>query len=302
MLLATLNRVTRKALRTDRSEQGVLKSLSQFDIHDTAVELRHEFCTLWNEIVEKARNGANEEARITAAQILTEIHHLFADLHQDTDSAPIRFPAPISGDDNVLSWPWSYRPCSIRTHHPNSAADNHTTTSPIVPSLTQPSDSPNAPLHSTSPGQLSPTASRDLATEDATAGNADMSVTSAIADPVRFSNSGGSSALQQAEETGTIPPPFVSGSLPTPIMTPALRNANSDVLPPSIYPAPMQTDHVQVPDQYPDARVGTTGAQRDNQDTHFSILSEDHRQSPPGGPTVSDILGRPSHRQDNKTV
>ena len=102
VLLAILNHVTRKALRTDRSEQGVLKSLSQFDIHDTATELRHEFCTLWNEIVEKPRNEANEEeARITVAQILTEIHHLFADLHQGTDSAPIRFPAPISGDDNI---------------------------------------------------------------------------------------------------------------------------------------------------------------------------------------------------------
>ena len=165
VLLAILNCVTRNALRTDRSDQGVLKSLSQFDILDTDAELRHEFCALWNRSVEKARDEANEGARITAAQILTEIHHPFADLHRGTDSPPIRFPAPISGDDDVLSWPWSYRPCSIRTHHPNSAADNPTTTSPTVPSFTQLNDSPNASFHPASPGQLSPTASRDLATD-----------------------------------------------------------------------------------------------------------------------------------------
>ena len=34
-----------------------------------------------------------------------------------------------------------------------------------------------------------------------------------------------------------------------------------------------------------DTRDGTTGAQYDNQGTHLSILSEDHRQSPPGSAT-----------------
>ena len=40
-----------------------------------------------------------------------------------------------------------------------------------------------------------------------------------------------------------------------------------------------------VSDQYPEVRGGPTGAQYENQDTHVLILSEDHRQPPPGGAT-----------------
>ena len=207
---------------------------------------------------------------------------------------------------NALSWPWSYRSCSVLGHRPESAADKPAATSPTVPPLTQLSDSPSARLHSTSPGQLSLAASRDLATDDATAGNADMSVTSGIVDPIRSSDSGGSSALQQAEDAGTIPPPFVSGSLPTPITTPALRSANSVIFSPSIGSTPMQTDNVHhpvgtpsststtiplsvapqvttVPDLYPAAHDGANDAQYDNQDIHLSALSEDPLQAPPGG-------------------
>jgi len=305
MLLAIVLHVARDVLDTGRLERGVLESLSQFGVNNTIAELRHEFCALWNEIVEKARNGTHEGARITAAQILTEIHHLFAPLHQGTDSAPIRFPAPISGDDNVLSWPWSYRSCNIAGHHPDSAANSPVTSSHTVPPPTQLSDSPNASHHPTLPSRLPLTISRGLATEKATA---DISGSSGIADPVRSSNSGGSSALQEAEEAGTIPHTFVSGPLPTPIPTLALCSTDSAVLPPSIDSTLIQTDHVRhslgapsststtvplsvtprvatVSDQYPDARDGTTGAQCDNQDTHLSLLSEDHRQPPPGAVT-----------------
>jgi len=302
MLLAILIRVTRKALRICRSEQRVLESLSQFDIHNTATELQHDFCTLWSEVVQAARN---EGTSSPPTQILAGIRRPFADLHQGTDATPVRFPAPISDGDNVLSWPWSYRLCNIAGHRPDSAESNPVTSSHTVPSPTQLTDSPNASLNPTLPSRHPLTSSRDLATENATA---DISITSGIADPVPRANSGGSSALQQAAEAVTIPHLFVSGSLSTPIPTPAPSSANSVVLPPSVNSAPMQTDHVRhslgassststtiplsvapqgdtVSDQYPDARDGTTGAQYDNQDTHLLILGEDHRQPPPGGAT-----------------
>jgi len=222
MLLAILLHVAREALDTGRLERRILKSLSQFDIHNTLAELRHDFCALWNEIVQ----ARNEGIGITPTQILTEIRHLFAALHQGTDSTPIRFPAPISDEDNVLSWPWLYRSCNTASHHPVSAADNPATTSSTVPPPTQLDDSQNAPSHTTLPSRLPLIPSRDLATENATAGNADVSVTSGIADPVRSSNIGGSSALQQAGEAGIMPYPSVLGLLPTPIPTPALHSAN----------------------------------------------------------------------------
>ena len=305
LLLAILNHVTRNDLRIGRSEQGVLESLSQFDIHNTAAELQHDFCTLWNEVVQAAMN---EGTSSFPTQILAGLRRHFADLHQGTNATPIRFPAPISDDDNVLSWPWSYRLCNIASHHPDLAADSPATNSPTVTPPTQFGYSPNASLHPTLPSRLPLTALRDLAIENATAGNADISVTSGIADPVRSSNSGGSSALQRVEEAGTIPHPFDFGSLPTPIPTPPPRSANSVVLRPSIDSALMQTDHVRHPlgapsstlttiplsvapqvatvsGQYPDVRDGTAGAQYDNQNSRLLVLSEDRRQPPPGGAT-----------------
>ena len=304
VFLAILLHVARDALDTGRLAQGFLKSLSQFDIRNTIAGLHHEFCTLWNEVVEKARNAANQETRITAAQILTEIHDLFAALHQGSDSGPTRPHVVSSGHDDVQGR--AFPLCNIASHYPT--ADNPATTFLTVPPPTRFGDPLNSPSHPTLPSQFPLTASRDSATKNATAGNADISVTSGIADPVRGSNSGGSSALQQAEEAGPMPHPLVLGSLPTPILTPALHSANSVVLTPPIDSALTQTDHdrpslgapssisttiplsvipqvATISDQSPDIRDGTTGAQYDNQDTHPRILSVDHRQSPPGGAT-----------------
>ena len=303
MLLAILVHVTREALLTDHLGRGILKSLSRFDIRNTSAELQHDFCALWNEIVQEARNKGTGS---TPTQILAGIRHLFTTLHRRTNAAPIRFPAPISDDDNVLSWPWSYRSCNIASHHPDSAAENPATTPLTVPPPTPLGDSQNVPPNPTLPSQLPLNASQELATENAAVNNADVSVTSGIANPIHSSDSGGSSALQQAGEVGTMPHPSVLGSLPPPIPTPALHSANSVVLPPSIESALMQTDHdrhslgapsststtmplsvipqvATVADQYPDICGGSTGAQYDNENAPLLILSED--QSPPGGAT-----------------
>jgi hypothetical protein len=112
VLLAILIHVTREVLLTDHLERGVFQSLSQFDIRNTSAELRHDFCALWNQIVQEAGNRGIES---TPTQILAEIRHPFTTLHQGTDSDPIR-------------------PCNVASHHPDSAADNinHATISPIA--------------------------------------------------------------------------------------------------------------------------------------------------------------------------
>jgi len=124
MLLAILNHVTYEALRIGHSEQGVLESLSQFDIHNTAAELRHDFCALWNEIVQEARNEGFDSI---PTQILTGIRHLFITLHQDANAAPNQFSAFFNSIDDfnpILCWPPSYPSCDIPGHHPNSAAQS----------------------------------------------------------------------------------------------------------------------------------------------------------------------------------
>ena len=308
MLLTILNGVTRQAVHTCCPEQEVLESLSQLDIHKTAAELRHKFCTLWNEVVQAA---GNEETSSPLTQILAGIRRPFTDLHQGTNATPIRFPAPTSDDDNVLSWPWSYRLCDIASHHPDLAVGEHATTSPPVPPPTRLRDSPNTPHRPTLSRRHSWAASRDLATENANARNADISDTPAIADPARSSNSGDSSTPQQAEGARTILCHPLVSALPTPIPTPDPCDSDSVVLPPSIGSALMQTDHVRpslgasssaststtlsvaplsvapqaatVSNQYPHAQDRTTGARHDSRSTYVSIRNEDHRQSPPGG-------------------
>jgi hypothetical protein len=75
VLVAILIQITRKkALRADGSECGVLKSLSQFDIRNTATELQHDIFTSWNEIVKAARN---EGASSNPTHVLADITSLF---------------------------------------------------------------------------------------------------------------------------------------------------------------------------------------------------------------------------------
>ena len=133
MLLAILNHVTRQALRTGCSEQEVWESLSQFDIHSTAAELQHEFCALWNEIVQEARNDGYGS---TPTQILAGIHHLFVALHWDTDAAQNQFAAPLNSADDfdsILHLPSSYPVCNIPDHHLDPAAQNLAITAPPIP-------------------------------------------------------------------------------------------------------------------------------------------------------------------------
>ena len=234
VLLAILIHITREGLRTGRSERGVLESLSQFDIRDTVSELQHEFCTLWNEIVQEARN---EGANSTTTQTLAGIRCLFSALHQGTNSAPIRFsasPDPIDDPDAVLSQLSSYPSCDVPGHRPLA--------------------------NSSTPG------------------------------------------------LATTSPSGVLGSLPTPMLTPAISSHTSFVFPSSMDSALTQIDYVPhtpgVPSsnsptgpwstfphvttasaQYPGVNNGAAGSQDGTQDARPFIPREDNRQSPPGGST-----------------
>jgi len=279
MLLAILLHVAREALDTGRSERGVLESLSQLDIRNTFAELRHNFCALWNEIVQEARN---EGSGSTPAQILVRIRHLFTALHEGTNAVPNQF--SVSLDSIVFSRPSSYPSCNIPGHHPDSATQGLAITPPTIPPpqprsrrLSEPatgasvvqrfqSSSPRLrrtqscchfptvplptrpsypPKSSPSPVLVSPpplTDSPDMVTKDAIPDFADVSVIMGTADPIHGSTSGSGPAVQQVEETSTNLPSVVLGSLPTPLPTPALsHSAISAMLPSSIDPATTET-------------------------------------------------------------
>jgi hypothetical protein len=285
VLLAILTHVTREALLIGRSEQLVLEKLSQFDIHNTAVELQHKFCALWNEVVQEARNDGFGS---TPTQILAGIRHLFVTLHRGTDAAPNQFPAPldsIDDSDAILRWPSLYPSCNIPGHHPDSTAQGlpiatapesiirrHSepaiglsvvqrpqsslrlrrtqscSHSPTVPLPTRPS---HPPITSPRPGLVSQpplTNSPDVVTKHAMPDVADISSMSRTADLIHGSSSSSGPAVQQVEETRTTSHSVALGSLPTPLPTPALgHSAISAMLPSSIDPVATQSNFLHHP-------------------------------------------------------
>ena len=139
MMLATLIHASRQAIHSDKLYMFVLmEALTQFDICHTLPGLQRDFCTLWNELVQEARNRGIYS---TPIHVIDLIRHLYNALHQGTDAA---FPASPDSRD-ILLVPSLFPLCDIPSHHTHSIVN--------IPLLTEPPDSFNAsPHHSTSGG------------------------------------------------------------------------------------------------------------------------------------------------------
>ena len=155
VLLAALIDVSRRAIHSDELE--LVKALTHFDIRLTLPGLQHDFCALWNEFVEGARDQGSFSI---PAKILRGIRRLYVMLHQGTDAAPTAFSASTDSLDPILLQPSSYPLCDISSHRrdfrpllqPPHSFDFPPNPFP-VPQLTQPADSPDAsPSYFTSGG------------------------------------------------------------------------------------------------------------------------------------------------------
>jgi hypothetical protein len=138
VLLVLLIHVSRQTIHSYKP--GILRlveALTQIDIHNTLPGLQHNFCTLWNELVQEARNPEH----YLHVEILLRIRRLYITLHQSTDAALTAFSASTDSVDSILIQRSSYPLCDIAGHRPDD------------PLLTQPAHSPDAsPHHSTSGG------------------------------------------------------------------------------------------------------------------------------------------------------
>ena len=154
--LVILIHFTRTVFRSDLYRE-ILGRFIQFDIRNTLSGPQHDFCTLWNEIVQEARNQGHYG---TAVLVLKRIRDLYISLHQGTDAAPTAFSPSTDSLDSILEQPSSYPLCNIPGHRPDSIAH--------VPLLIQSAQSPDAsPGHSTS-GRT--TVSRQVQEPNAVAG------------------------------------------------------------------------------------------------------------------------------------
>ena len=95
-----------------------LKAVSKLEVQDTLPELRHDFCTLWNELVLMSHGqspsvwGPNE--------ILTGVRHIYIALHLSTASKlPAAFSVPARDEDGFrfsLELPSPYPSCTVVDH------------------------------------------------------------------------------------------------------------------------------------------------------------------------------------------
>ena len=129
--LAILIQITRKEFSTVLLWDS-LKAFTRFDISNAFSGLQRDFCKLWNELVQEAKN----QPRNSPVCILRSIRHLYIPLHQGTDAAPTAFSPSTHPLDRILSLPSSYPLCNIPSHCPDSIAHLP------VPVPTQPAHSP----------------------------------------------------------------------------------------------------------------------------------------------------------------
>jgi hypothetical protein len=123
VLLATLIHVSRRAIHY--YDPGPVTALTKFDVHHTLPGLQHDFCTLWNELVQganKRRARKNQVYRFRCLCVVRWILIVYIALHQGTDAAPTAFSPSTDPSDPILWAPSSYPLCDIASHRPDSTA------------------------------------------------------------------------------------------------------------------------------------------------------------------------------------
>jgi hypothetical protein len=114
---ATLIHVARQYFCSNFRHYKVLEALSKLDMGNTLPRLQHDFCTLWNELVQEATNKGFASPPVL---ILNPIRHLYIALHQGTDAAPTAFSASTLSYYTILFNPSSYPLCNLASHRPDS--------------------------------------------------------------------------------------------------------------------------------------------------------------------------------------
>ena len=162
VLLAILIRLARQSLRPDHVNYLVLEELSKLDICDTLPRLQRQFCTLWNEILQQARD---QGPLSTHVRILRRIRRPYITLHQDTDAALTVFSASTYSLDLIMFKPSSYPFCNIASHRPDSIAQLSIPNSCEVPHPAPPGGSPDASSHPLTNSGTTTTLRQDEAAE-----------------------------------------------------------------------------------------------------------------------------------------
>ena len=125
--LALVIHSIRHAIRSNFSHFCLLPPLSEFDVHNTVPGLQHEFCDLWNTLVQNARDREDPSSSIGMLKVT---RHIYVDLHPATDAVSTSPSTPIdnANTNNALNQPSSYQLCNISNHRLDSTIQVHDAT------------------------------------------------------------------------------------------------------------------------------------------------------------------------------
>ena len=102
-----------------------LELVSQFDVQNTLPTLQHDFCDLWNEIVDMTRTTPDYQIRSILIILLKNVRRAYIALHDGTDSAPTAFSGSTADDEHALFMPSSYPLCNLSSHRLRTATHVH---------------------------------------------------------------------------------------------------------------------------------------------------------------------------------
>ena len=185
MLLAIVIDTYRRDFQANKfALSGFTEGFREFDIRHTFPGLQHDFCTLWNELVQESKN---QGPRSNPVYILCEIRQLYISLHQDTDASPTAFSASTDRFDDILYQPSSYPLCNLASHRPDSAPHVPIADSPAVRPVPQQVKEvsiiagPSSPSDATTPGSQVPTATEPTKPVPTNSHNTDLPPSGAVA-------------------------------------------------------------------------------------------------------------------------
>ena len=120
VLLANLIKTTRLFFEKGLQFEGILRSISGFDFKETLPELQHDFCKLWNKIVEVEKSKQS----IQCTFILGEICHVHAALHPTAPTTIAALPTSTTANNDSLFLGSSHALCADpQSHSPHYPPD-----------------------------------------------------------------------------------------------------------------------------------------------------------------------------------
>ena len=112
VLLANLVHFTRHANRFEPFSIAVVRETSKFNIHGTLPDLQHDFCEMWNELVQESRSSGEGSDKKNVL-LLKEVWHHYTALHPVTDPALPEYFNASSSLSGSLDIPSSYPLCKV---------------------------------------------------------------------------------------------------------------------------------------------------------------------------------------------